>query len=271
MKSDEARVTVEPSSRETPERPPSHVVGLGASAGGLEALEQFFANMPAQNGMAFVVVQHLSPDYKSLMDQLLARHTQMAIFRVEDGMPVEADAIYLIPPRKDIVIANRMLRLSDPTRSERGLHLPIDTLLASLADDVGEKSIGIVLSGTGSDGTRGLRAIKEAGGMVMIQSAETAQFDGMPRSALATGLADCVLAPAEMPVALLKYAQHPLQYEEALPTPVELSEDNQLADIAALLQQVQGIDFTHYKITTVRRRILTPPRHCRCPGCRVLR
>lgn len=234
---------------------PSHVVGVGASAGGLEALEHFFANMPAQNGMAFVVVQHLSPDFKSLMDQLLGRHTQMAIRRVEDGMPVEADTIYLIPPRSDIVITNRTLKLSDPTRSERGLHLPIDTLLASLAEDVGDKAIGIVLSGTGSDGTRGIRAIKEAGGMVMVQEAETAQFDGMPRSALATGLADYVLAPAQMPAALLTYAQHPLLWNNASTAPAELPEENQLSDILALLQHVQGIDFSHYKINTVWRRI----------------
>ena len=236
-------------------RGPSHIVGLGASAGGLEALEHFFANMPAQNGMAFVVAQHLSPDFKSLMDQLLGRHTRMVIRRVENGMPVEADTIYLIPPRADIAIANGALRLSDPTRSERGLHLPIDTLLASLAEDAGDKAIGIVLSGTGSDGTRGIRAIKEAGGMVMVQEAETAQFDGMPRSALATGLADYVLAPAQMPAALLAYARHPLLWRQELTAPPALTEENQLGDIVALLQPVQGIDFSHYKINTLWRRI----------------
>ncbi len=240
---------------DTQPRLPSHVVGVGASAGGLEALEQFFAHMPADNGMAFVGVQHLSPDFESLMDQLLARHTRMTIRRVEDGMPVEADAIYLIPPRKDIAIAHRTLRLSDPTRSERGLHLPIDTLFASLAEDVGDKTIGIVLSGTGSDGTQGIRAIKETSGMVMVQDAETAQFDGMPRSALATGLADYVLAPAQMPAALLTYARHPLLRDAEPTVPAELTEENQLTDILTLLQQVQGIDFTHYKMTTIRRRI----------------
>ena len=205
--------------------------------------------------MAFVVAQHLSPDFKSLMDQLLGRHTRMLIRRVEDGMPVEADTIYLIPPRADIVITNGALRLSDPTRSERGLHLPIDTLLASLAEDAGDKAIGIVLSGTGSDGTRGIRAIKEAGGLVMVQEAETAQFDGMPRSALATGLADYVLAPDQMPAALLAYARHPLLWRQEPEAPAALTEENQLGDILALLLHVQGIDFSHYKINTLWRRI----------------
>ena len=171
---------------------PQYVVGIGASAGGLEALEQFFEKMPAKTGLAFVVVQHLSPDFRSLMDELLARRTAIPIRRVEDGMAVEPDTVYLIPPKKEMIISGGKLLLTDKDPNQ-ALTLPIDHFFRSLAQDVGEGAIGIVLSGTGSDGSRGIRAIHDAGGLVLVQSAETAKFDGMPKSAVETGVADFVL------------------------------------------------------------------------------
>ena len=149
--------------------PPFYIVGVGASAGGLEALEKFFDNMRPDSGMAFVVIQHLSPDFKSLMDELLRRHTAMAIHRVEDGMVVEPNAIYLIPPKKDMIISGGRLLLTDKDPSQ-GFSLPIDTFFRSLAQDAGDRAIGIVLSGTGSDGSRGIRDIHDAGGLVLCRA-----------------------------------------------------------------------------------------------------
>jgi chemotaxis response regulator CheB len=160
--------------------PGPYVVGVGASAGGLEALERFFEGMPVESGMAFVVVQHLSPDFKSLMDELLARKTAIPIHRAGDGMEVEPNAIYLIPPKKDMIIANRRLLLTDKDPTQL-VTLPIDHFFRSLAHDLGERAIAVVLSGTGSDGSRGIRDIHEAGGLVIVQSLDTAKFDGMPK------------------------------------------------------------------------------------------
>src|SRR5688500_13483352 len=159
---------------------PSYVVGIGASAGGLEALERFFDNVPRDTGMAFVVVQHLSPDFRSLMDELLARHTELPIHLVEDGMVVEADHVYLIPPKKEMIISDRRLLLSDRDRHQ-DLPLPIDVFFRSLAQDCGPRAVAIVLSGGGSDGSRGIRAIHEAGGLVIVQDLGSAEFDGMPK------------------------------------------------------------------------------------------
>src|SRR5947208_2155714 len=185
------------------------IVGIGASAGGLEALEVFFTAMPSDSGMAFVVVQHLSPDFKSLMDELLGRRTSMAIHRVEDGMEVQPNAIYLIPPRKEMMIASRRLHLIDKDPS-KSLSLPIDTFFRSLAQDCGEQAAAVVLSGTGSDGSRGVRAIHDAGGLVISQDERSAKFDGMPRSTIDTGVVDFVLPPEEIPNVLIKHARQEL-------------------------------------------------------------
>ena len=163
-------------------RTPSYVVGIGASAGGLEALERFFDNVPQDTGMAFVIVQHLSPDFKSLMDELLARHTELPIHLVEDGMPVEADHVYLIPPKKEMIISGGRLLLSEQDRQQERT-LPIDVFFRSLAQDCGPRAVAIVLSGGGSDGSRGIRDVHEAGGLVIVQDVDSAQFDGMPRTA----------------------------------------------------------------------------------------
>jgi two-component system, chemotaxis family, CheB/CheR fusion protein len=232
---------------------PRYVVGVGASAGGLEALEQFFENMPAKTGLAFVVVQHLSPDFRSLMDELLARRTEIPIRRVEDGMVVEPDTVYLLPPKKEMIVSGGRLLLTDKDPSQP-LTLPIDHFFRSLAQEMGEGAIGIVLSGTGSDGSRGIRAIHEAGGLVLVQSAETAKFDGMPKSAVGTGVADFVVPVNEMPATLLRYIHHPLAEGMDQVRATGAQRETAMETIYRLLRDRYGIDFSHYKPNTVARR-----------------
>ncbi|MBF0170840.1 MAG: PAS domain-containing protein [Nitrospinae bacterium] len=232
---------------------PTHYVGIGASAGGLEAIEAFFANMPPRNGMAFIVVQHLSPNYKSLMVELLSKRTEMKVLRAEDGMPVSPDCVYLIPPKKNLSIFHGRLLLAEQDHS-RGINLPIDIFLQSLAEDQREKAVAVILSGTGSDGVRGIRAIKETGGMVMVQDEESAKFDGMPKSAMATGLADYMLPPEEMPQQLLSYAKHPYVQKNELTSALRPDEDG-LTRIFSTLRTRTKVDFTYYKPSTVLRRI----------------
>ncbi len=230
-----------------------HVVGVGASAGGLDALEKLFSNAPANNGLAFVVIQHLSPDYKSLMADLLAKRTAMPVQVAKDGIAIQPNHVYLIPPKKNMTIFHHKLYLTE--RESEQLHLPIDIFFRSLADDVGEKAIGIILSGTGSDGTRGLRAIKEQGGIVIVQDERTAKFDGMPRSAISTNLVDYILAPEHMVREMLNYVQHPcLVSDPTLKKAIAQDEDN-LSKIFALLRDQSGVDFTYYKQSTMIRRI----------------
>lgn len=230
---------------------PSHIVGVGASAGGLEALERLFDGMPGNTGLAFVIVQHLSPDFKSVMDELLARRTSIPVRRVEDGMEVEADSIYLIPPKKDMIISNGKLLVTDKDPSL--LPLPIDHFFRSLAQDAGESAIAIVLSGTGSDGSRGIRDIHDAGGLVIVQNLETAKFDGMPRSAQKTGVVDLTLAPEEMPAALLKYVNR-FQVHETDKAVEREPVQGGMEMIFRLLRSRFDIDFSCYKPNTVGRR-----------------
>jgi len=244
----------ETASESAPVASPFYVVGVGASAGGLEALEAFFQHMPADAGMAFVVVQHLSPDFKSLMDELLSRRTEIAIHRVEDGMAVEPNAIYLIPPKKEMIISGGRLLLTDKDPAT-GLSLPIDTFFRSLAQDCGERAVGIILSGTGSDGSRGIRAIHDAGGLVIAQSEDTAKFDGMPRSAVETGVVDLVLPPVAMAKALLDYIQHPIHGTKSGSSIGKLVSETGMNAVFSLLRAECGIDFSHYKPNTVLRRI----------------
>ncbi|MBL8251260.1 MAG: PAS domain-containing protein [Candidatus Competibacter sp.] len=232
---------------------PIYYVGIGASAGGLEALESFFSQMAADSGMAFVVIQHLSPDYKSMMVELLSKRTAMPVRRAEEGMRVEADSVYLIPPKKNLSIVKGKLLLRESDHS-RGLNLPIDVFLRSLAEDQAEKAIGVILSGTGSDGVRGIRAIKEAGGMVLVQSEESARFDGMPRAAIATGLADFILAPDDMPERLQSFGRMP-RADKTDPAAGLRSDEDGLTRVFALLRERTRVDFTHYKPNTVIRRI----------------
>ena len=157
------------------------IAGIGASAGGLEAFEKFFANMPAdtESGMAFVLVQHLDPTHKSILGELVRQYTQMKVYQVEDGMEVKPNCAYIIPPNADMAYLHGKLHLIEPV-APRGLRLPIDYFFRSLAQDQGDRAICIVLSGTGTDGTLGLKAVKEAGGMAMAQDTESAKYNGMP-------------------------------------------------------------------------------------------
>lgn len=228
-------------------------VGIGASAGGLEALEQFFKKMSPDSGLAFVVVQHLSPDYKSLMVELLSKHTLMKVYRAEDGMEIIPNCIYLIPPKKNMTVFHGKLFLTEQ-KNLNVINLPIDIFFRSLAEDYTEKSIGIILSGTGSDGTLGIRAIKGIGGMVMAQDDISAKFDGMPRSAIATGLVDYILSPDKMPEELLKFLKHPLTAKAE--DKQELSSyENSLNKILSIIRNHTGVDFTYYKPNTIVRRL----------------
>ncbi len=182
------------------------VIGVGASAGGLEALESFFESMPTDSGLAFVVVQHLSPDFKSHMDELLRRKTQIPVHLVDDGIEVRPDSIYLLPARMEMIISNGKLRLTERNPDRRFSH-PIDQFFRSLAVDCGKRSVAIVLSGTGSDGAKGIREVYEAGGLTISQDEASAKFDGMPMSAQATGVVDLVLPPESMAEALMQYTR----------------------------------------------------------------
>ncbi len=228
-----------------------YIVGLGASAGGLEALRSFFAAVPANSGAAFVVIQHLAPHHPSSMVELLATHTRAQVCQIEDGMTIVADHVYVIPPGKYVKIFHSKLLLFDPEKKVP--HLPIDQFFRSLAENCGELAIGIALSGTGSDGTLGVRAIKEAGGTVMVQDEASAKFSGMPDSAGSTGVADYVLPPAEMARELLKFIRHPL-IARAKDSALKISETN-LQKILSLVRAETGVDFTGYKQSTVIRRI----------------
>lgn len=234
-----------------------YVVCVGASAGGLDALEKFFKNCPLDSGAAFVVVQHLSPDHKSMMNNLLARHTDMPVVMVEEAMPIEANHLYLIPPGAIMHVSAGRLHLTP--KSSRGLTLPIDIFFTSLADIYGKHAVGIILSGTGTDGTRGAVAINAAGGFVMVQDPGSASFDGMPRSAIATGIIDAILPAEELPLRLVAHVKN-LPYKETQ-SPVKvipyatMTVEEVFAAVMQLLHQIGGIDFSDYKPATVMRRI----------------
>ena len=238
------------------------VVGIGASAGGLSALEELFDNLSVHTGAAFVVIQHLSPDFKSLMKELLGRRTNMSIYRVIQGMKLQPNSIYLIPPGQNLALEKNILCLEERQKDKNHKHelnFPIDLFFNSLAKNYGEQSIGVILSGSGSDGTRGLKAISEAGGLVLVQDPETAEFDGMPHSAIATGLVDRILPPREISQLIYQCATAPVGSLET-----EYARENQLnsvslTQITKLLLEEEGLDFSQYKSSTISRRI-----HRRC-------
>src|SRR5471032_1808954 len=201
--------TIRPETSATPASPAMAgfpIVGIGASAGGLEALDQFLGRVPTGSGMAFVIVQHLDPTRKGIMSELLQRVTGMKVIQVKDRTTVRPDCVYVIPPNKDMSILHGVLHLLKPTAT-RGMRLPIDFFLRSLAQDQQEHSVGVILSGMGSDGTMGLRAIKEKAGVVLVQEPATAKFDSMPRSAIDAGLADIVARAEDLPGKILAYLQ----------------------------------------------------------------
>src|SRR5947209_3564698 len=228
-----------------------YVVGRAASAGGLGALRSFCAAVPAKSGAAFVLIQHLAPTYRSHMVELLAIRARVPVSQIEDGVTIQPDHVYVIPPGKWVKIFHGRLFLSDP--ENRAPILPIDYFFRSLAEDRGELAIGIALSGTGSDATLGVRAIKEAGGTVMVQDEGSAKFSAMPDSAGATGLADYVLPPAEMARELLLFIRHPL-VAHAKDAAFKVGETT-MQKIVSLIHEQTGIDFTSYKQSTVARRI----------------
>jgi len=229
------------------------IVGLGASAGGLEALEQFLSHLPKACGIGFVVVQHLDPTQKGMLVELLQRNTTMPVLQIEDRMKIEPDRVYVIPPNKDLSVLHGVLHLLEPS-AQRGLRLPIDFFFRSLADDQHEKSIGVILSGMGSDGTLGLRAIKEKAGAVFVQTPASAKFDSMPRMAIDAGLADVVALSEELPGKIIDYLKH---------VPLHAQKDNSILEkdqpalekIIILLRGQSGQDFSLYKKSTISRRV----------------
>ena len=228
------------------------IVGIGASAGGLEALEQFFANMPKDSGMAFVVIQHLDPTHVGILPELLQRKTDMKVTQITDNLQVKPNHVYVIPPNRSISVLNGYLHLFEPTE-KRGLRLPVDIFFRSLADDQQEKSIGIILSGMGSDGSLGLKAIKEKNGIVLVQDPLTAKFDGMPNSAIASVNVDIKAAANELPAKLISL----LKFNPAISqiTVIDDSHKTNIDKIVILLRTQTGHDFSFYKKNTLYRRI----------------
>jgi two-component system CheB/CheR fusion protein len=228
-------------------------VGIGASAGGLEALLQFLEHVPANSGIAFAIVQHLDPTQKGMLPELLQRATPMKVIQVKDRTKVRPDCVYVIPPNHDMSLLHGTLHLLAPIEA-RGLRLPIDFFFRSLAEDQRERSIGVILSGMGSDGTQGLRAIKEKAGMVLVQDPATAKFDAMPRSAIQAGLADFVAAAEELPGKLTAYLQHLSRIGKS-ELPFEEKDQGAMEKITILLRAHTGNDFTLYRRSTLYRRV----------------
>lgn len=236
-----------------PERPGPPVAGIGASAGGLDAFKRFFGAMPVDSGVAFVLIPHLDPKHESLMVELLARHTKMPVVEATDGMAVEANRVHIIPPNKYMTIAGGDLRLTGPVE-RGGLQTSIDLFLRSLAIDKQEKAICIILSGNGSHGAVGLKAIKASEGMAMVQDPSTAEYPRMPESSVATGLADYVLPVENMPEKLINYIQH--YYVNGAKTGADGADDSDhLNKVLALLRARTKFDFRCYRKRMLTRRI----------------
>ena len=246
--------------RDRHEQPAEHlvpVVGFGASAGGLEAFTQLLAALPADTGMAFVLISHLSREHKSMLSEILSKATRMPVTEVSKKMPVEANHVYIMPPNVDLAMGNGVI-IVKPLDKIRGLHMPIDHFFRSLAESRKSQAIGVILSGTGSDGTLGLAAIRAEGGITFAQDAASAKYPDMARSASAgIGTADFVLPPEGIVRELTRIARHPYvaQSKPALvPAGIEGPAD-QLRQVFRVVRAAAGIDFSHYKPTTIQRRI----------------
>ncbi|MDD5330379.1 MAG: chemotaxis protein CheB [Sulfuricella sp.] len=237
-----------------PEKHAFPVVGIGASAGGLDAVTRLLHKLPADTGMAFVIVQHLDPKHASLLPELLARATSMSVAEIEDGMAIEPNRVYVLGPNHGLALLHGALRLL-PRRE--GKHLPIDDFLSTLAEDLQTNAIGAILSGTASDGTLGLKAIKAAGGITFAQSEESAEYGGMPHSAIAAGHVDFALAPEALADELARIARHPYTRQEMLEhhAAARADESGDLGRVFVLLRSRTGHDFTYYKQSTIQRRI----------------
>jgi two-component system CheB/CheR fusion protein len=230
------------------------VVGIGASAGGLEAIEGLLAKTPPETSMAFVIIQHLAPKHKSIMDTLLRKFTKMMILQIKDGMEVKPNHIYLNPPDRDVSIMNGTFYLSKP-ETAHAMRMPIDFFLRSLAEDQGERAICIILSGTGTDGTLGLKAVKGEGGMTMTQDENQAKYSSMPRSAINTGMVDFILPVEKMGNELMKYYSHPYMGGPKAPATIKQRQVDVLNKIFLIIRGRTGQDFSNYKLNTIRRRI----------------
>lgn len=228
------------------------IIAIGASAGGLEAMEQFFTSVPANCGTAFVIIQHLDPNHQCMLAELLQRITPLTVTQVSDGMTVKPNWVYVIPPNKDLSILHGKLQLFDPVYP-RGLRLPIDFFFKAIADDQHERAIGVILSGMGSDGTKGLRAIKANAGLALVQSPDTAKFDAMPQSVIDEGLADIIAPPQELWQQIFSF----LQVLTHTPTePItSVNAQNALEQVILLLRERVGNNFSLYKKNTIYRRI----------------
>ena len=233
------------------------IVAIGASAGGLEALERFLGHVPAGSGMAFVVIQHLDPTQRGMMPELLQRATPMPVAQAKDRMKVKPDCVYVIPPNRDLSVFHDTLHLLEPV-APRGLRLPIDFFFRALAEDRRENAVGVILSGMGSDGTLGLRSIKEKGGLVLVQAPMTAKFDSMPRSAIDAGLADIIASPEELPLRIVETLLHVPRVMTGKSNATEIetvAQKSAFDKICILLRVRTSHDFSLYKKTTIYRRI----------------
>ena len=237
-----------------------YVVGVGASAGGLEALESFCSHIPPDLNCAFIVVTHLDPTHKSMMSELLARHTTLQVKQIDNGEVIEPGTIYMIPPNRELAIdAGRLVTIEHA--QPRGFRTPINTFFTHLAREYREHAIAVILSGSGTDGAESLANIKKAGGLVLIQNPEEAKYSGMPASALATGSVDCVESAQALPELISRYMRHELiqtSYEPSerpVRPEVELASAAELKDIFEILRRINGHDFSTYKQTTLQRRL----------------
>ncbi len=231
------------------------IAAIGASAGGIEAFIELVRSLPKDTGMAFVMIQHLDPQHRSLLTELIAKETAMKVAEVTDGMAVEQDHVYVIPPNASMFIEDHVLRL-EPRAESRGGHMAIDRFMRSLAGDQRNKSVGVILSGTGTDGTLGMAEIQAQGGVTFAQNESTAKYDGMPRSAIAAGCVDYILPPKGIARELARIAKSPyVAQEKAENRPAAAEESSSLGTIFQLLRQSTGHDFKHYRQTTILRRI----------------
>jgi two-component system, chemotaxis family, CheB/CheR fusion protein len=232
------------------------IVGIGASAGGLEAFSELLAHLSLDAKMALVLVQHLDPKYPSILSEILSRTTRMPVVEATHGVRVELGHVYVMPPNTRMTIVKGVLNLA-PRSDDRGPHMPIDHFLRSLAEDLKTRAIGVILSGSASDGALGLKAIKAEGGITFAEAPQSAKFDGMPRSAMASGAVDFVLPPKAIAQELTRIGRHPFLGETGAAPPAEplAGGPEALAEILRMLREKNGLDFTLYRQTTIRRRI----------------
>jgi two-component system CheB/CheR fusion protein len=249
-------VNIPPAEEDRPNDKSFPIVGIGASAGGLEAFTNLLEHLPPDTGMAYVLVQHLAPAKDSILSELLSKTTSMPVHEVQDGMTITPDHVYVIPPNTLMTVFHGVLRLL-PRAEPHTQHMPVDSFFRSLAEDQGQNAVGIILSGTGSDGSLGIRAIKAEGGIVLAQDEQSAKYNGMPKSAVATGAADYILPPDKIAAELKRISRHPFMTPRigVKSGPQLLAGENDLNRIFMLIRTSTGVDFTYYKHSTILRRI----------------